>query len=403
MDEAALNKIPEGRMFMYNFDKVIKRTGTDSYKWDMIAKKYKRDDLLPMWIADMDFEIAPEITQAVKKRADHMTYGYTYPSESFFDSIIKWNEKRYSYHVEREWLNVSIGVVPSIKAAIYGFTRKGEKILIQTPVYPPFHQSVIQAERELVTNPLTFDGEKYNIDFEDFENKIKTGVKLFILSNPHNPLGRVWTKDELSKMADICYEHNVKILSDEIHSDIVFKGYKHRVMNSVSNNAKNISIVCQAPSKTFNIPGLSTSFVIVENEVLRKRMWDSMAAIGINSVNLFGIVAGEAAYTHGEKWLDEMLLYVEENADYVIDYINEKLPKIKTYKLQATYLMWLDFRNYGLSHNDLINKLIQEAGVVFNSGTDFGEAGNGFFRLNIGCPRELIKECLDRIYEVFKD
>lgn len=387
---------------MYDFDRVVKRLGSNSHKWDMIKTKYDRDDLLPMWVADMDFEIAPEIIEAVKKRADHMTYGYTYPSGSFYDSIIKWNEKRNSYHIDREWMNVSTGVVPSIKAAIYGFTELGDKILIQTPVYPPFYDSVTRSKRELVTNPLIFDGENCNIDFEDFENKIKSGVKLFILCNPHNPLGRVWTREELTKMVDICYENNVKILSDEIHSDIIFSGHKHIVLNTVSDKAKNISIVFQAPSKTFNIAGLSTSFMIVENEVLRRQMWDFADSFGINSVNLFGYTAAEAAYTYGEKWLEEMLKYLEDNADFVVNYLREKLPQIKTFKPQATYLMWLDFTSYNLSQNDLMNKMIEEAGVVLNSGTEFGEAGRGFARLNIGCPRSMIKESLDRIYSEFK-
>lgn len=387
---------------MYNFDKLIQRRGTNSYKWDKIFNKYKNDKLLPMWVADMDFEIAPEIAEAVKKRAEHLTYGYTYAPYSFFESIINWNKKRNNYEVKKEWMNFSIGVVPSIKAAIYGFTEKDDKVLIQTPVYPPFHHSVTSAKRELVTSSLIFDGEKFNIDFDDFENKIKSGIKLFILSNPHNPVGRVWTREELEKIADICYDNNVKIVSDEIHSDIIFKGSKHIVFNTVSEKAGKISIICAAPSKTFNIAGLSTSYVIVENEVIRKQMWDAMDSTGISAVNLFGLTAAEAAYTHGEKWLDEMLEYVEGNADFACKYIAERLPKIKAYKAQSTYLMWLDFRQYGLTQSELTDKLVNEARVVLNSGADFGEEGTGFMRLNIGCPRSMIKECLDRIYEAFE-
>lgn len=387
---------------MYNFDNVIERRGTDCIKWDMIAKKYNDQELLPMWVADMDFEILPEISKAVEQRARHLTYGYTYPSDDFYGSIIKWNKKRNNYEIKKEWMNVSIGVVPSIKAAILAFTDKEDKILINTPVYPPFHHSVIDLKRELVTSPLKFDGEKYNIDFEDFEKKIKTGVRLFIFSNPHNPAGRVWTREELEKITDICYENNVKILSDEIHSDIVFKGKSHVVINSVSEKARNISIVCAAPSKTFNIAGLSTSYVIVENEVVRKQMWEAMSSIGVNSVNLFGLTAGEAAYRYGEQWLEEMLVYVEENTDFVLSYAAEKLPGVKTYKTDGTYLMWLDFSSYGLSQADLMNKLIREAKVVLNSGTDFGQEGHGFVRLNIGCPRSMIKTCIDRIAEAFE-
>lgn len=387
---------------MYNFDKLIQRRGTNSHKWDMIANKYKSDELLPMWVADMDFEIVLEIAEAVKKRCEHLTYGYTYPSDSFYGSIINWNKKRNNYEIKKEWMNVSIGVVPSIKAAIYGFTEKGDKVLIHTPVYPPFHHSVTDAKRELVTSSLTYDGEKHIIDFEDFESKIKSGVKLFILSNPHNPVGRVWTYEELKKITDICYDNNVKVVSDEIHSDIIFKGNKHIVLNTVSEKARNISIVCAAPSKTFNIAGLSTSYVIVENEVIRKQMWDSMASIGISSVNLFGLTAGEAAYTYGEKWLDEMLEYLEGNAEFVREYIQEKLSEVKAYKPQSTYLMWLDFRKYGLTQSELMNKLINEAHVVLNSGAEFGEEGIGFIRLNIGCPRSMINQCLNQIYEAFK-
>lgn len=388
---------------MYDFDKIIIRKGTNSVKWDMIVKKYNNDQLLPMWVADMDFEIAPVITEAIKKRAEHMTYGYTFPSDEFYESIINWNKKRNNYEIKKEWLTVSNGVVPSIKAAILGFTEKGDKILINTPVYPPFHHSVLDSKRELVTSPLVFDGEKYNIDFDDFESKIKEGVKLFVLSNPHNPIGRVWSKEELEKIVDICYENNVKILSDEIHSDIIYAGNKHVVINTVSEKAKNISIVCAAPSKTFNIAGLGTSFVIVENEVVRKQMWDTMSSMGINSVNLFGLTAGEAAYAHGEKWLDEMLEYIEENADFVCNYIHEKLPEVKVSKPQSTYLMWLDFRKYDMAQSELMNKLVNEAHVVLNSGADFGEEGNGFVRLNIGCPRSMIKQCLDQINEAFNN
>lgn len=387
---------------MYNFNEIINRIGTNSIKWDSIKNTYKRDDLLPMWVADMDFKIAPEISDAVLERARHMTYGYTIPGTEYYDSIIKWNKKRNDYDVKREWINVSTGVVPSIKAAIFGFTDKYDKILIQTPVYPPFHNSVKAARRELVINPLKYDGEKYIIDFEDFEEKIKTGVKLFIMSSPHNPIGRVWTHGELEKIADICYEYNVKVLSDEIHSDIIYKGQKHIVFNTVSENARNISIICQAPSKTFNIAGLCSSHVIVENEVVRKQMWEAMSSLGIDSMNIFGIVACQAGYTHGEQWLDEMIQYVENNAEFACEYIKEKLPLVKVYKPESTYLMWLDFRDYNISQNNLMQKLVEEAKVVLNSGTDFGDDGYGFVRLNIGCPKSMIKKCIDQIANAFK-
>lgn len=387
---------------MYNFDEVINRIGTNSIKWDSIKNMYKHDDLLPMWVADMDFKIAPEITEAVIKRAEHMTYGYTFASGGFLDSIINWNKKRNDYIIDKEWIKMSPGVVPSLKAAIFGFTEEGDKVLIQTPVYPPFHNSVKAAKRELVVNPLLFDGEKYTIDLADFEEKIKSGVKLFVLCNPHNPIGRVWNKEELKKIAEICYDNNVKVLSDEIHSDIVYKGHKHTVFSTVSEKAKNISIICQAPSKTFNIAGLATSFVIAENEVVRKQMWDAMSSIGVDSVNLFGLTAAEAAYVHGERWLDEMVSYLEKNAEFVCEYLKENLPLVKTFMPESTYLMWLDFREYGMTQADLMQKLVHEARVVLNNGADFGTEGNGFVRLNIGCPRIQIETCLNLIKKAFE-
>jgi len=386
---------------MYNFDEIINRQGTDSLKWDSIKNIYKQEDLLPMWVADMDFKIAPEVAEAVMNRANHMTYGYTIPGKTYYDSIIKWNIKRNNYEIKKEWIKVSSGVIPSLKAAIFGFTEKEDKIIIQTPVYTPFYNSIKSAKRQLITNPLKFDGEKYIIDFVDFEEKIKSGVKLFILSNPHNPIGRVWTFEELKKIVDICYKYNVKIISDEIHSDIIYKGYKHWVLNTVSENAKNISIVCASPSKTFNIAGLCSSYVIVENEVVRKQMWESMSNIGIEMINLFGITAGETAYNYCEIWADEMVAYIEKNAEFVCEYMKEKLPKVKTYKPEATYLMWLDFREYKLTQTELMQKLVNEAKVVLNSGTEFGEEGYGFLRLNIGCPKSMIKTCVDRIADVF--
>lgn len=386
---------------MYNFDEIIDRRGTNSLKWDSITKKYNQDNLLPMWVADMDFKIAPEITDAVIERAKHMTYGYTFPGEEYHESIIKWNKKRHGFDIKKQWIAVSPGVIPAIRAAIYGFSDANDKILILTPVYTPFHNSVKEAKRELITSSLVFDGEKYNINFDDFEEKIKSGVKLFIMSNPHNPIGRVWTKEELIKIGDICFKYNVKVLSDEIHSDIIYKNKKHYIFNSVSENASNISILCQAPSKTFNIAGLCTSHVIVENEEVRKQMWMAMSSIGIELVNIFGIVSCQAAYTYGEQWVEEMVEYVEDNADFVCEYMKEKLPLVKTFKPESTYLMWLDFRAYNLKQEELMKKLVNESRVVLNSGLDYGADGIGFARLNIGCPRSMIKECIDRIANVF--
>jgi cystathionine beta-lyase len=298
-------------------------------------------------------------------------------------------------------MRLSVGVVPSIKAAIFALTEKDDKVLIQTPVYPPFYSSVKMLKRTLVTNPLHFDGEKYNIDFDDFEEKIRSGVKLFILCNPHNPVGRCWTEEELRKLADICYNYNVKIVSDEIHSDIIYKNFRHHVLNTVSEKARNISVICQAPSKTFNIAGLCLSCVIVENEVIRKQMWEAMYAIGTDTVNLFGLTAAETAYNQGEIWVDEMVGYVEENAEFVCRYINENMPKVKAYKPQATYLMWLDFGKYDMTQAELMVKLVKEAKVVLNSGTDFGDEGKGYVRLNIGCPRSMVEESLARIKAAF--
>lgn len=370
-------------------------------KWDCNKRYFGVDDILPLWVADMDFEVCPEIVKAIQQRANHFTFGYTKPGEQYYKSFINWNKKRNNYDIKKEWiLNVS-GVIPAFKAAIYAFTEIGDKVLIQTPVYPPFHKSVNVSGRKLVKNSLQFDGEKYQIDFDDFEKKIKDGVKLFVLCSPHNPIGRVWTKDELAKIVDICYLNNVIIASDEIHSDLVFEGYKHIPTAMSSENAKNITITCMAPSKTFNIAGLKSAAIVVENDELRDKIDKALKVFGQEGVNIFGYTAFEAAYTYGERWLEELLVYLQNNIIFVNDYIKTYIPKIKTFKPEGTYLMWLDFSEYGLTQNELVNKLVKEAKVGLNNGLTFGDEGIGFMRLNIGTPKSILEEGLYKIRKVF--
>lgn len=370
-------------------------------KWDYNNKYFGEDDILPLWVADMDFEVCPDIVKAIQQRANHLTFGYTKPGEQYYKSFIDWNRKRNNYYIEKDWISNVPGVIPALKAIIYACTEIGDKVLIQTPVYPPFHKSVNASERILVKNSLQFDGVKYQIDFDDFEKKIKDGVKLFVLCSPHNPIGRVWTKEELAKMVDICYQNNVIIASDEIHSDLIFEGYKHIPTAISCENAKNITITCMAPSKTFNIAGLKAAAIVVENNELRKKTDKAINVFGHEGVNIFGYTAFEASYTHGERWLEELLVYLQNNIIFVNDYIKTYMPKINTFKPEGTYLMWLDFSEYGLTQNELVNKLVKEAKVGLNNGITFGDEGIGFMRLNIGTPKSILEEGLYKIRKVF--
>ncbi|MDU2661860.1 MAG: MalY/PatB family protein, partial [Clostridioides difficile] len=368
-----------------------------SSKWSEMEKKYGTNDLLPMWVADMDFKAAPCIIDSLKNRLEQEIYGYTTRPDSYNESIVNWLDRRHNWKIKSEWLIYSPGVIPAISLLINELTKANDKIMIQEPVYSPFNSVVKNNNRELIISPLQkLENGNYIMDYEDIENKIKD-VKLFILCNPHNPVGRVWTKDELKKLGDICLKHNVKIISDEIHSDIILKKHKHIPMASISKEFEKNTITCMAPTKTFNIAGLQSSYVILPDEKYYKLLDDAFTRIDIKRNNCFSLVATEASYNNGESWLESFLEYLESNIDFAIKYINENMPKLKVRKPEGTYLLWVDFSALGLSDEELESILVQKGKVALNQGNSFGIGGSGYQRINLACPRSMLEEALIRI------
>ncbi len=381
----------------YNFDKSVDRLGTSSVKWDYLDRVFGNKDVLPLWVADMDFEVPQPVSDAVVKRAQHGIYGYTDRPDSFYASISKWMEKRHGWHIENEWITVCPGVVPALCFSVLSFTEPGDKVLLQSPVYHPFFSAIEENGRIIVNNRLRQEKVRYEMDFEDLETKLASGVKLMLLCNPHNPIGRVWSKEELKKVGELCARYDVIIISDEIHSDLVYRSCTHIPAASISEELALRTVTCIAPSKTFNIAGLSTSAVIIPDKALRHKFNSTLKRLGIEMSNLFGITALEAAYTDGEEWLDQVLEYLEGNLDYLADYFNTRIPKIKVSKPQGTYLAWLDCRQLGMNQKDLVDFFIHRARVGLNDGAAFGAGGEGFMRMNIACPRSLVEEALKRI------
>lgn len=390
----------EWRIAMYNFDKLVDRQGTDCIKWDMLERVYGNKDLIPLFIADMDFEVLPQLQEAMVKRAQHPTYGYTMPNPKYYESFINWNKKRNNFDLVKEEMVPIPGVVCGISFALTALTEKGDKVLVNTPVYNPFFSAIEQTGRQLVKSSLVWENGKYVMDLADMEAKMKDGVSMFILCNPHNPLGRVWTKQELEQVVELCAKYNVTVFSDEIHSDIVFAGHKHVPFLSVSEKAQEIGLLAMAPSKTFNIAGLKSSVLVIKNPEMRQKVKDLITSFHIG-LDLFAYKATEVVYSEGEQWLDELNAYLLENAKFVDAYIKENLPKVKTFVPEGTYLMWLDFSAYGFTQEELMEKMKTEAGLVLNSGITYGEEGAGHVRLNIGCPKFLLEKALNQMKNVF--
>ncbi|MCX7780084.1 MAG: PatB family C-S lyase [Negativicutes bacterium] len=384
------------------FDNIIDRRNTASWKWDKLDKVFGTSDLLPMWIADMDFAAPPAVVEAVKAKADHGIYGYATFPRSFYEAITGWMKRRHNWDVKGEWIMVTPGVVPAISIAVQAFTAPGDGIVIQPPVYPPFFRCVKANRRRLVENPLKFEEGQYRIDFDDLERKLDPTVKMLILCNPHNPVGRVWPKEDLIRLTEICIKHNLLILADEIHGDLIFTGHRHIPLATLGAEVAERTVTFTAPSKTFNLAGLYTSATIISNPALRQRFNELLEVLSVNEGNVFGIAACEAAYNHGEAWLSDLLAYLEESADFLIRYLSERMPQVKAVRPEATYLAWLDFRELGLDSAELRRFLIYKAKVGLNDGTTFGTQGEGFARLNFGCPRSLLAEGLTRIEKAIK-
>lgn len=381
----------------YNFDEIIDRRGTDSVKVDKLEEYFGKKDLLPLWVADMDFRTPDFITNALKKRCEHSVFGYTFASDEYYESIINWVQYKHHWNIKREWISYIPGIVKGIGFAIQCFTQPGDKIIIQPPVYHPFRLVPEAMQREVVYNPLKVVEETYEMDFEQLESVIDESCKMLILCSPHNPGGIVWSKESLIRLAEICSRHNILVVSDEIHAEMVYPGNKHFPFPAVSEEAAACSITFMAPSKTFNIAGIVTSYAIVPDDTLREKFYSYLEAGELHAGTIFAYTATMAAYTYGPEWLQQMRQYVMENVRFVETFICEHLPQIKVYPPHASFLVWIDCKGLGLSQEALVDLFINKAGLALNDGSIFGPGGEGFMRLNVGCPRSVLEEAMNAL------
>ncbi len=388
---------------MYDFQQVIPRKNTNSMKWDKLIEGYKRDDLLPMWVADMDFLVSHHITEAISKKLKNPVFGYTFCSDDYYNAVVNWMKKRHNWDIKREWIIFTPGVVPALSYAIRAYSEIGDNVVIQTSVYHLFKQTIINNQRNVITNPLKYENGTYIMDFEDLEKKIDSKTKLLILCSPHNPVGRVWTVEELLKLSEICLKNNIKIISDEIHFDLIYKDYKHTVLSTISNEIKENSIICTAPSKTFNLAGMQVSNIIIPNKEMRDKYNWQLEIDHIGKPNSFGEAALIAAYNDSEQWLDSLIAYIEQTKDYFIDYIEKHIPQLKVVNPEGTYLLWVDCSELGMNSQELKDFFINECKLALNHGQMFGEEGDSFQRFNIACSRTLVQEALDRMNQAIKN
>ena len=385
---------------MYDFDKIVDRHATANIKYDLRSKFFGKDDVLPMWVADMDFETPDFIRNAVTERAKHPIYGYSFREDSYYKSIINWIHRRHNWDIVADWIVYSPGIVPALNFSSLAFTVPGDTIIVQPPVYFPFFTAVTDHDRVVLNNKLLLSNGKYHIDFDDFEDKAKE-ASMFFLSSPHNPVGRVWTKDELAKLGEICVRNNVIIISDEIHNDLILPGYKHIPMASISEDIADITITCLAPSKTFNIAGLATSSVIISNEILRRKFEKVVNNLHLSMGNLFGAVASQAGYTYGDSWVDSLMQYVSTNFKIVEDALNNTDGAIKVIHAEATYMAWLDFRGTGFDDEKIKEILINKAGLGLSAGPIFGDGGEGFQRINLAAPSSIVIVAMEKLIHAF--
>ena len=382
----------------YNFDEIIDRKGTNSVRWDAVESRWGRNDLIPMWVADMDFRTAPFVVEALRERLEHEVLGYTFACKEWAESIINWLKERHGWTIREEMLTFTPGIVRGLAFAIQCFTEKGDKVMVMPPVYHPFFLVSQKNEREVVYSPLILKDGQYHIDFDRFRKDVQ-GCKILILSNPHNPGGRVWTKEELSQIADICYDSGTLVISDEIHADLTLPPFKHPTFALISEKARMNSLVFMSPSKAFNMPGLASSYVIIENEEIRHRFKTFMEASEFNEGHLFAYLSVAAAYSHGTEWLDQVVAYIKGNIDFTESYLKENVPAIKMIRPQASYLIFLDCRELGLTQKELNQLFVEDAHLALNTGTTFSKEGEGFMRLNIACPRATLVQALEQLKE----
>jgi cystathionine beta-lyase len=392
----------------YDFDQVQSRKNTDCAKWDAVKMLFGSEDVIPMWVADMDFPAAQPIIDALKKRAEHPFYGYTMASPNVTRAVVERVQQKYNWKIEPEWVIFTPGVIPAISAAVKALTHPGDEVILQEPVYYPFFSCVKSNGCQIARNHLKLENGRYEIDFADLESKFKPGnamqmggnrIRAIVLCNPHNPIGRLWGKEELKRLGEIVIGQGIIVISDEIHCELLYKGYQHTPFASISKEFEQNSIVCMAPSKTFNLAGLSASSIIIPNKKLR----DAFREAGVHGPNLFGLTALEAAYRNGDEWLEQLLDYLQGNLDFTLKYFKENIPQIKIIQPQGTYLLWLDCRALGLDDKALSDFMKAQAKVGLDDGHMFGAGGSGFERMNIACPRSILKDALQRIEKAVKN
>ncbi len=384
---------------IYNFDEQINRKNTSCLKYDALEKYFGYEDLQALWVADMDFKTPKVINDEIIKRAKYGLYGYAIPTEKTFNLVKQWMKNRHDWDIDTSWISFANGVVPAYSSAIEAFSQIGDEIIVQTPLYPPLFNSIKANNRVLITNPLKQKDGYYTMDLEDLKSKITSKTKILTLCSPHNPVGRVWTKEELEELAKICIENNITIICDEIHADLTFK--KFTPLASISKEISNITVTLNSPGKTFNIAGLNCGYAISENKELFKKFEKVLKRREITSVNIFGLIALEAAYEYGKEWLEELLKYLKQNIDFVKQYLNENHSKIIFKEPEATYLLWLSFKDFTISHMKVKQKLLEESKVALNDGLSFGADGKGYFRLNCALPKANLEKALCKIVTYF--
>lgn len=380
----------------YDFDEIIDRRCTNALKTDALKTMWGRDDLMPLWIADMDFRTPPFIMEAIKRRCEHEILGYTCKHNGYYNAIINWVKKRFDWEITPEMLAFTPGIVPGLAFAIKCFTREGDKVIVQPPVYHPFFLTVEHNQREVVRNPLILENGQFRMDF-DHLGKIIKGCKMFILCNPHNPGGRSWTEEELEQLADICRANHVLVVSDEIHADLTLPPHRHTPFATVSEKAKDNSITFMSPSKAFNMAGLSSSYCIVPDGAIRRKFFTFLEASELSQGHLFAFISVEAAYSNGTEWLDQMLAYVQGNIDFVEKYLEQNIPSIRAIRPQASFLVFLDCRELGYTQEKLIDLFVNKARLALNDGMMFGGEGKGFMRLNVACSRKQLAKALEQL------
>ncbi|CAG7653653.1 MalY/PatB family protein [Paenibacillus allorhizosphaerae] len=380
----------------FNFDRIIDRRNTHSYKWDQSGKLFGSEDIMPLWVADMDFESPPAVKEALVRRAELGIYGYSIKSNTYVEAIVRWFERRHHWTLRPEWTTDSPGIVTSLSLAVELYSEPGSQVILQSPVYYPFYDVIRMNGREVAKNPLILRDGRYEMDYAHLEELMRGGAKLLLLCSPHNPGGRIWDREELLRLGELCLRHGVTVISDEIHCDLALPGHTHVPFASLSEELANITLTCLAPTKTFNLPGIQSSFIVASNPDIKRKFDMRMKTLSLHMTNFFVPDAVQAAYNEGDEWLDELLQYIDGNVEYAIRYLSEHLPQIEVMRPDGTYLLWLDCRGLRLDVKGLKKLMFEEARVAFSEGSVFGTEAEGYLRINLACPRSLLQEALER-------